>query len=86
MTDKDRFSLEQAYAFFHQKEKVYAHSTSEREMDHIEDVISSYVNSMSPSLYEEISGGDKTFLMEHPNFAEQLRIAVSRMERMLEEN
>ena len=43
----DRFAVEQAYAFFHQKEKVYVHSTSEREKDHIEDSISSYVNSMS---------------------------------------
>ena len=37
-------AAEQAYAFFHQKEKVYVHSTSEREMDHIEECISSYVN------------------------------------------
>ena len=32
----ERNVIEQAYAFFHQKLKVYEHSTSEREMDHIE--------------------------------------------------
>ena len=31
----DRNAIEQAYAFFHQKLKVYEHSTSEKEMDHI---------------------------------------------------
>ena len=35
----DRNAIEQAYAFFHQKLKVYERSTSEREMDHIEDGI-----------------------------------------------
>lgn len=35
----DRNAIEQAYAFFHQKLKVYERSTSEREMDHIEDCI-----------------------------------------------
>ena len=30
----DRNAIEQAYAFFHQKLKVYEHSTSEEEMDH----------------------------------------------------
>ncbi len=42
----DRNTIEQAYAFFHQKLKVYEHSTSEREMDHIEDCIADYANSM----------------------------------------
>lgn len=35
----DRNAIEQAYAFFHQKLKVYEHSTSEKEMDHIEDCV-----------------------------------------------
>ena len=42
----DRNVIEQAYAFFHQKLKVYEHSTSENEMDHIEDCIADYANSI----------------------------------------
>ncbi|MBR1436229.1 MAG: hypothetical protein IJ584_14095 [Bacteroidales bacterium] len=83
MGEVDRYALEQAYAFFHQKEKVYSHSTSEREQDHIEDSICSYVNSMSSSLYGALSGGDSAFLREHSSFPEDLRKAVSVMEAML---
>ncbi len=34
MSVLDPYIIKQAYAFFHQKERVYAHSTSEREKDH----------------------------------------------------
>ena len=40
----DHSAIEQAYAFFHQKEKVYRFSTSEAEKDHIENAISSYMS------------------------------------------
>lgn len=78
-----RNAIEQAYAFFHQKLKVYEHSTSEREMDHIEDTISSYANTMSPELFLQLSGGDPTFLHEHVSFLEQLQKAVRDLEAML---
>lgn len=61
----ERSVIEQAYAFFHQKLKVYEHSTSEREMDHIEDTISAYADTMSLVLFEALSGGNKAFLHEH---------------------
>lgn len=48
----DHSAIELAYAFFHQKERVYRFSTSEAEKDHIEDAISTYVNQMSPELYD----------------------------------
>lgn len=83
MSSIDRAVIEQAYAFFHQKEKVYAHSVSEREMDHIEETIASYVNAMSPALYEALSGGDNAYLKEHLTFADNLADALSKMERML---
>ncbi|MBQ8070717.1 MAG: hypothetical protein IJ202_07700 [Bacteroidales bacterium] len=83
MGEVDRYALEQAYAFFHQKEKVYVHSTSEREKDHIEDSISSYVNSMSAVLYSVLSQGNQSFLREHSTFPEDLRRSVSLMEEML---
>ena len=76
-------AAEQAYAFFHQKEKVYVHSTSEREMDHIEDCISSYVNTMSPALYDTLAAGRAGYLREHVTFPADLRDAVSRLEHLL---
>ena len=80
----DKNTVEQAYAFFHQKLKVYEHSTSEREMDHIEDCIASYSNSMSKELFNELSQGNPAFLHEHTTFREDLKKAVFGMERMLE--
>lgn len=80
----DRNALEQAYAFFHQKLKVYEHSTSEKEMDHIEEVISQYADSMSPVLFREPSGDNTGFLHEHASFREDIRKAVLDMERMLQ--
>ena len=79
----DRNAIEQAYAFFHQKLKVYEHSTSEKEMDHIEDCIANYANSMSKELFDELSGGNPAFLHEHTAFQEDIRRAVSKMEEML---
>lgn len=76
-------AIEQVYAFFHQKEKVYRYSTSEAEKDHIEDAISSYVNQMSPELYTALSGGSDTFLREHTSFSEDLRGALDGLERWL---
>ena len=80
----DRNAIDQAYAFFHQKLKVYEHSTSEREMDHIEDCIASYANSMSKELFDELSQSNPAFLHEHTTFLEDLTKAVGVMERWLQ--
>lgn len=80
----DRNAMEQAYAFFHQKLKVYEHSASEREMDHIENAISTYADSMSPALFDCLSGGNPAFLHEHATFLADLRDAVSVMENRLD--
>ena len=80
----DRNTIEQAYAFFHQKLKVYEHSTSEREMDHIEDCIADYANSMSKGLFDELSHGNPAFLHEHTTIQEDLTKAVCLMESWLE--
>ena len=79
----DHSAIGQAYAFFHQKEKVYRFSTSEAEKDHIEDSISSYVNQMSPELYTALSGGSDAFLREHSTFQEDIREALDKLERLL---
>ena len=84
MSSADRNIIEQAYAFFHQKAKVYKYSTSEREKDHIEDVIAAYVNAMSQDLYAALSDGDDAYLKEHGPFGSQLEDAVAKMERMLD--
>ena len=83
MSAPNRHIIEQAYAFFHQKERVYSHSSSEAEKDHIENAIASYVNDMSPELHACLSGGDDAYLKEHSGFGEQLRDAIKKMERML---
>ena len=80
----DRNAIEQAYAFFHQKLKVYEHSTSEREMDHIEDTIAAYSNLMSKELFEELSQGNPAFLHEHTAFQEDLKKAVCLMAKWLQ--
>ena len=80
----DRNAIEQAYSFFHQKLKVYEHSTSEKEMDHIEDCIAGYANSMSKELFAELSNGKPAFLYEHTTFQEDLTKAVCLMENWLE--
>ena len=79
----DRNAIEQAYAFFHQKLKVYEHSTSEKEMDHIEDCIANYANSMSKELFAVLSNGNEAFLHEHTTFQDDLTKAVCLMEEML---
>jgi len=81
----DRNAVEQAYAFFHQKQKVYEHSPSEREMDHIEDVIGRYADTMSPDLFDELSCGNPAFLHEHTTFRANLSTAVATLESWLSE-
>jgi hypothetical protein len=76
----DRNVIEQAYAFFHQKLKVYEHSTSESERDHIEDSIAAYSNAMSKDLFDELSHGNPVFLHEHCSFLTELAQAVTTME------
>ncbi len=81
----DKNAVELAYAFFHQKLKVYEHSTSEREMDHIEDCIADYANSMSKDLFNELSQGNPAFLHEHSTFQDDLTKAVLLMESWIGE-
>jgi len=83
MSAPNRHIIEQAYAFFHQKERVYVHSSSEAEKDHIEDSIASYANAMSPELYSVLSDGNGSYLKEHEGFGVDLRDAIKKMERML---
>ena len=56
-----RSAIETAYAFFHQKERIYAHSTMEWQKDDIEYAISQYVQDMNPQLLTCLPMGARTF-------------------------
>jgi hypothetical protein len=53
-------SIETAYSFLHQKQRIYAHSTLDWQKDDIEVAIASYADDMSRELYTTISGGNLT--------------------------
>ncbi len=78
-----RDSIETAYCFFHQKERVYAHSTMDWQKDDIEYAISSYVESMNPELYAALSGGKADYLLNHATFHTDMLHALSALEQMM---
>ena len=91
-----RDSIETAYSFLHQKRRstsgrllptgrknVYIHSTLDWQKDDIELAIGSYVDNMSPELYEAISDGRADFLRDHKRFGDDITLAVERLEKKL---
>jgi len=78
-----RDSIETAYSFLHQKQRVYIHSTIDWQKDDIELAIGSYVDDMSQELYEAISNGKTDFLKDHKRFGDDISLAIERLERML---
>jgi hypothetical protein len=81
MITKD--SIETAYSFLHQKQRIYVHSTLDWQKDDIELAISDYANDMSQELYEAISEGRADFLRDHKLFQEDITRAVEILEKML---
>ena len=81
MITKD--SIETAYSFLHQKQRVYVYSTLNWQKDDIEIAIASYVDDMSKELYDTISGGRVDFLRDHKQFQEDITLAVEKLEKML---
>ena len=82
MISKD--SIETAYSFMHQKMRVYIHSLMAWQRDDIEVAISSYVDGMNSELYTLLSCCRNDYLRSHDSFEEDIRNAVSQLERMLE--
>ena len=76
-------AIETAYCFFHQKERVYAHSTMDWQKDDIEYAISSYIETMDKELYLKLSNGKEDFLCSHASFHDDLKYAVAKLEDML---
>ena len=81
MMTKD--SIETAYSFLHQKQRIYVHSTLDWQKDDIEMAIASYADEMSQDLYDAISGGMTDFLRDHKRFQEDITKAVEMLEEML---
>ncbi len=81
MITKD--SIESAYSFFHQKWQVYRYSNDVRQREDIEYAIGSYADSMSHELYQEIAQGKTNYLVDYRAFADDLRTAIERLEKML---
>ena len=78
----DKNAIETAYSFFHQKERVYAHSNMEWQKDDIEYAISSYVQDMDKTLYGLLSDGHDDFLVNHRRFHDDILSAIEVMENL----
>lgn len=76
-------SIETAYSFLHQKQRIYIHSTLDWQKDDIEIAIADYADGMNKELLDMISNGRPDFLKDHKMFAEDIAKAVDIMEKML---
>ena len=78
-----RATIETAYAFFHQKERVYTYSNMEWQKDDIEYAISQYVHDMDKQLLALLANGIPDFLESHLRFHQDLQAAVEQLESKL---
>lgn len=83
ISDISRHSLETAYCFMHQKQRVYQYSNMDWQRDDIECAISSFVDEMDPCLYSILADKRSDFLLSHARFGEDLLHAVQVLESML---
>ena len=81
MVTKD--SIETAYSFLHQKQRIYVHSTLDWQKDDIEMATSDYADNMNSELLGIISGDRTDFLKDHKRFQEDITRAVEILENML---
>ena len=77
MITKD--SIQEAYAFFHQKWRIYSQSTNGRQKDDIE----YYARNMNTELYQLLAHNREGFLFTHTTFAADISFAVDKLEQML---
>lgn len=76
-------SLETAYCFLHQKQRVYQYSTMDWQKDDIECAIADYVADMNRELYDLLAEGRSDYLLSHRYFAEDMIHGVEILEKML---
>jgi len=81
MITKD--AIETAYSFFHQKERVYAHSTLDWQRDDIEYAVGEYSSEMNPELYRLMADGRSDFLRDHSRFASDIVRAIDVLDGLL---
>ena len=81
MIPKD--SIESAFCFFHQKQRIYQYSTLDWQKDDIEYAIGDYADNMNKELYSILAKGRPHFLHSHSTFAKELLDAVEDLENML---
>ena len=81
MITKD--SIETAYAFLHQKLRVYEHSTLDWQKDDIEMIIGDYADQINPELLLLLSCGRPDYLKDHKKFQDDITHAVAVLENML---
>lgn len=79
-----RDSIETAYSFLHQKQRVYVHSKLDWQKDDIEIAIAAYVEEMNQELLVAISGGRVDFLRDHERFQDDITEAVLTLEHIME--
>ncbi len=79
-----RESIETAYCFLHQKERVYAHSDMEWQREDIEYAVSSFVDKMNHELYSKLSEERTDFLCSHNTFHEDMLHALGLLEQMMQ--
>ena len=80
----NRDSIETAYAFLHQKLRVYEHSTLDWQKDDIEMIIGDYADQINPELLLQLSDGNPDFLKDHTTFKKDLTHAVSIFEQKIQ--
>lgn len=78
-----RDSIETAYSFLHQKERVYAHSSLQWQKDDIEVAVADFADQISPDLLSLIADGRVDFLKDHGRFGADIAYAVTKLEQML---
>jgi len=78
-----RDSIETTYSFFHQKQRVYEHSTMEWQKDDIEYSIALFTDDMNTELYTLLSQGRTDYLRDHKHFADDISDAMEQLEKML---
>lgn len=75
--------VEAAYCFFHQKWRIYEHSTIVSQRDDIEYAIASYVEAMNKTLYATLADNAPHFLTDHTTFATDMPKAIKKLEEMM---
>ncbi len=75
--------IETTYSFFHQKRRIYEHSTLEWQKDDIEYAIASYVDEMNAELYAKLSRGRADYLKDHQTFLLDIADAEAQLEQLL---